>query len=1030
MRGPSNRNRAAPGARWWTVFVALLACGVFAPATAEAAQLQCSGSASTFPPGTPAVTFLASHGFVDGRSSWLTNHFIHLPGEHIRSGRCPTANGDNQGSSCSPARSCGSDQVCASGYRPWASCPADAGPIEQDDRSANSSWEDPEEGPSTANDSEDTGEQGPCICWDDSDPDQYICDSHGDCPTDSFCVEGKCRCRNFDWSDCDELRFGLTVFDEFQCQSNTSEHTNHTVAEIEEAQSSWTSTDVTQEAEKLPSRDAACTDLAYRPTDRALLEHQREEKFPTSNSRVTDRMWDRAHANILMVTDLPQTSDTNPDGRVRASLDQVCSLLEGNDGDGAGSVPPMVTYVLNDSDDGGTCAPDDNPVDVWAGMMAAAGGTGSCCYDANADGDCTDSGDLSSSSIGDPGGFCSHVRGAKESTLRSRIDPSKSSEGQYICDHRTAPGELGNAPFCTAAGADCQLAGGDNAHGTKCGDTSLAGDADLMEAAMCLHALPDGESFSTTNYELCDSTDDGDNCRALGRSEVEFLDPNERIFRIPEAARTDANGDPTSCANLQVDPCPNEGRLCTTPNGCSGGVIKCFGDEEKCVPPVNVEDEVACDGVDNDCDGFTDEGIATVGEGGRVEELQDDGWKSMSYETSFDNTPIVLSTTQTDVDDENPSPTHVRSTTKSGFEAQHCELELGGSPTFCDLHGSESLGWFAVDPNVLGPYAGVQAGTYESKQGVEVRKQIQFPEVFERPPLVFSAVQTTDGSNVPRNIHPIETTPTSATIAFCEQNTRNGCGWHTDETVGWLAVNPDANDLNAGIELGTVQTSGSGWESVTFSNSFNEIPAVLAEVQTENDPEEEVFAEVRNVTRTGAEIRFCEYDGNDQCDDHGQETVAWMAVDPKVTAGNAVKKACDTGREGRCSVGIQTCVDGSLTACESVNRPIPEACNGLDDDCDGTVDNIEESWSKSWSVAPEDLSSRGRGRVCSGTSACLCTEPSDRDVTYRSSKAAGTLEEEFEGMIAATVAENTDDDDGDGKVDEDDNSATRCRCSE
>lgn len=49
--------------------------------------------------------------------------------------------------------------------------------------------------------------------------------------------------------------------------------------------------------------------------------------------------------------------------------------------------------------------------------------------------------------------------------------------------------------------------------------------------------------------------------------------------------------------------------------------------------------------------------------------------------------------------------------------------------------------------------------------------------------------------------------------------------------------------------------------------------------------------------------------------------------------------ACDTGRDGICSVGSAPCVEGVVGFCESVNRPQDEMCNGLDDDCDGTVDN-------------------------------------------------------------------------------------------
>ncbi|MCA9652627.1 MAG: hypothetical protein KC501_22105 [Myxococcales bacterium] len=47
---------------------------------------------------------------------------------------------------------------------------------------------------------------------------------------------------------------------------------------------------------------------------------------------------------------------------------------------------------------------------------------------------------------------------------------------------------------------------------------------------------------------------------------------------------------------------------------------------------------------------------------------------------------------------------------------------------------------------------------------------------------------------------------------------------------------------------------------------------------------------------------------------------------------------CDTGMPGECSAGTQVCDGGSLV-CEPSGSAVPETCNGLDDDCDGTPDN-------------------------------------------------------------------------------------------
>lgn len=47
--------------------------------------------------------------------------------------------------------------------------------------------------------------------------------------------------------------------------------------------------------------------------------------------------------------------------------------------------------------------------------------------------------------------------------------------------------------------------------------------------------------------------------------------------------------------------------------------------------------------------------------------------------------------------------------------------------------------------------------------------------------------------------------------------------------------------------------------------------------------------------------------------------------------------SCSTGRPGICGPGARKCVNGSL-ACVALRGPLTEECNGLDDDCDGQVD--------------------------------------------------------------------------------------------
>jgi hypothetical protein len=47
---------------------------------------------------------------------------------------------------------------------------------------------------------------------------------------------------------------------------------------------------------------------------------------------------------------------------------------------------------------------------------------------------------------------------------------------------------------------------------------------------------------------------------------------------------------------------------------------------------------------------------------------------------------------------------------------------------------------------------------------------------------------------------------------------------------------------------------------------------------------------------------------------------------------------CFTGLPGICSMGLTTCKNG-LLSCVQNGMPSPETCNGLDDDCDGAIDD-------------------------------------------------------------------------------------------
>lgn len=108
-----------------------------------------------------------------------------------------------------------------------------------------------------------------------------------------------------------------------------------------------------------------------------------------------------------------------------------------------------------------------------------------------------------------------------------------------------------------------------------------------------------------------------------------------------------------------------------------------------------------------------------------------------------------------------------------------------------------------------------------------------------------------------------------------------------------------------------------------------------------------------------------------------------------------VGESCSTGRPGRCEAGETICAGGAL-ACVALHQPTEEICNGIDDDCDGSVDD-------------------GLGQLSCGVGGCLQIIDACLDGVEQACPPVEATSEE--------VCGNNLDDDCDGSADE------GCPCS-
>ena len=141
----------------------------------------------------------------------------------------------------------------------------------------------------------------------------------------------------------------------------------------------------------------------------------------------------------------------------------------------------------------------------------------------------------------------------------------------------------------------------------------------------------------------------------------------------------------------------------------------------------------------------------------------------------------------------------------------------------------------------------------------------------------------------------------------------------------------------------------------------------------------------------------CEILSDEQCEDH----CAGVMVGARCHVDNhPVNPNGDTdwlGEANRCKIGVIVCTENG-PICSQLFQPMPELCNGLDDDCDGVKDNIVMSWNKSAFSGIRLMS--GDVSACFVRDICVCPNGSGKHAGVGDASGQVTWEQELGAHLA------------------------------
>lgn len=259
-------------------------------------------------------------------------------------------------------------------------------------------------------------------------------------------------------------------------------------------------------------------------------------------------------------------------------------------------------------------------------------------------------------------------------------------------------------------------------------------------------------------------------------------------------------------------------------------------------------------------------GVAELLEVGEVDIT--DSWAHVELNTSFTH-PVVVAKLAS-FNDSEPCLVRLRNITPSGFDIRLQEYDYQNG-----VHASETVSYTVLEQGVYSLADGtlIEAGIVTSDDSIFVSRP--FARSFNATPIVIASVTSfNDGEAVTDRIQNISLTAFGLKLQEQEGNSDG----HAEETVHFIAWEPSSGAINdVNFEVGsTGNTVDENFEQVTFSNSFQDSPVLLNDMQTTNGADTAaVRAYLQDALSFNVKVEE-EQSLNDEVG-HANETVGYIA---------------------------------------------------------------------------------------------------------------------------------------------------------